>query len=43
MVKLLMQAMNIARLEKAHHMSVSSAFVKAIKEVFKPKFLKQLT
>jgi hypothetical protein len=31
------------KLEKTHHMNVSSVFVKAIKEVLKPEFLKQPT
>jgi hypothetical protein len=43
MVKLLMHAMNIARLKKAHHMNVSSPFVRVNREVFKPEFLKQPT
>jgi hypothetical protein len=34
---------NIARLEKIPHVNVSSAFMKAIREVFKPEFLKQST
>jgi len=36
-----MHAMNIAGLEKTHHMNVSSAFVGTIREVFKPEFLRQ--
>ncbi len=43
LVKLLMHAMNIAGLKKAHHMNVSSVFLRAIREVFKLEFLKQPT